>query len=127
MSTENEITIPQNAGLKDYQRLLGLAENEITKMAPKVAQYRVDRTNARNEYDNALSDAKVAAITTGGLKPNHQTMINAYANSNKDVQEKKRLWLEAKALETKAIDRLEQLKGQRDTLKAMVKSEHSSW
>lgn len=122
-----DIVIPQKAGLQDYRRLLGQVENEITKMSPRISKYKIDRTNARAAYDDALSSAKVLAMTEHGLKANHQTMINAVANNDSEVKRLKQEWIEAKALETKAIDRLEQLKGQRDTLKACVKSEHYSY
>jgi hypothetical protein len=36
-------------------------------------------------------------------------------------------WILKKAVEIKAKDRLEQLQGQRDTIKALVKSEHGSY
>lgn len=122
-----DIEIPQNAGLQDYRRLLGQVENEITKLSPRISQYKIDRTNARAEYDDALSNAKVLALTSYELKANHQTMINAIANTDPEVKRLKQNWLQAKALETKAIDRLEQLKGQRDTLKCMVKAENFSY
>ena len=122
-----EIIIPENAGLQDYRYLLSLAENEITKLTPIISRYKVNRANARAGYDNAASNAKIAAITVHGLKPNHQTMINAFANSDPEVQRLKQAWLDAKALEIKAIDRLEQVRGMRDTLKCMVKAEHTSY
>lgn len=122
-----DIEIPQNAGLQDYRRLLGQVENEITKLSPKISRYKIDRTNARAAYDDALSNAKVLAMTKHGLKANHQTMINAVANNDPEVRQLKQEWIAAKALETKSLDRLEQLRGQRDTLKAMVKSEQLSY
>lgn len=122
-----DIEIPQNAGLQDYRRLLGQVENEITKLSPRISKYKIDRTNARAAYDDALSNAKVLALTSHDLKANHQTMINAIANTDPEVKRLKQEWIAAKALETKVIDRLEQLKGQRDTLKAMVKSEQLSY
>jgi hypothetical protein len=127
MSEEKEILIPEKAGLQDYRRLLSMVENEITKVAPKVTQYKIDRGNARSKYDDALSTAKIIAMQIDGIKPNHQTMINAIANGDTEVKRLKQLWLDAKAVELKAIDRLTQLQGQRDTLKAMVKSEQISY
>jgi hypothetical protein len=122
-----EIIIPENAGLQDYRYLLSLTENEITKLTPIISRYKVARANARAAYDDALSTAKVMAMSTHGLKANHQTMINAVANTNEDVRALKQVWLDAKALEIKAIDRIGQINGMRDTLKAMLKAEHSSY
>lgn len=122
-----EIIVPDTAGLSDLRRLLSQAENNITRLTPMVAQYRIDRANARNAYDEALNDAKVAAMAEHGLKPNHQTMINAIANSDNEVKRLKQAWLNAKAIEIKAEERLKQSQGQRDTLKAMVKSEQASF
>ncbi|CQR73320.1 hypothetical protein SOV_51040 [Sporomusa ovata DSM 2662] len=122
-----EIIIPENAGLQEYRYLLSLAENEITKLTPIISKYKVNRTNAKAVYDDALSSAKVMAMEVYGLKANHQTMINAKANSDPGVKQLKQAYIDAKALEIKAVDRLEQIKGLRDTLKAMVKSEHVSY
>ena len=118
MSEEKEVLISEKAGLQDYRCLLSMVENEITKVAPNVTQYKIDRGNARSIYDDALSTAKIIAMQ----KPNHQTMINAIANADVEVKRLKQLWLDAKA-----IDRLTQLQGQRDTLKAMIKSEQISY
>ena len=52
---------------------------------------------------------------------------NRVSIPNRDAKNAKQAWLLAKAMETKAVDRLEQLQGQRDTLKALVKSHHTSW
>jgi hypothetical protein len=49
-------------------------------------------------------------------------IINAIANADVEVKRLKQIWLDAKA-----IDRLTQFQGQRDTLKAMVKSEQISY
>ncbi len=122
-----EIIIPDNAGLQEYRQLLSIAENEITKLTPLISKYKVSRTNAKAAYDDALSSAKVMAMEKYSLKPNHQTMINATANSDPEVKRLKQDYIDAKALEIKAVDRLEQIKGLRDTLKACVKSEHSSY
>lgn len=122
-----EIIIPKDAGLQDYRQLLSIAENEITKLTPLISRYKVSRTNAKAAYDDALSSAKVNAMVKYDLKPNHQTMINATANSDPEVKRLKQAYIDAKALEIKAVDRLEQIKGLRDTLKACVKSEHSSY
>ncbi|WP_371378870.1 hypothetical protein [Sporomusa aerivorans] len=122
-----EIIIPKDAGLQDYRYLLSLAENEITKLTPLISRYKVARTNAKAAYDDALSSAKVNAMEYYELKPNHQTMINALANNDAEVRRLKQVYIDAKALEIKAVDRLEQIKGLRDTLKACVKSEHSSY
>jgi len=128
MSDQYEIIIPANAGLNDLRQLLAKAENVITKLTPLIAQYKINRTNARAAYDDALSTAKIKAIADhDGLKANHQTMINAYAATAPGVKELKQAWLEAKAIEIKAVDRLGQVQGMRDTLKAMVKSENISW
>lgn len=123
----SEFIIPQNAGLQDYRRLLAQAENEITKLVPRISQYKIDRTNARAAYDDALSSAKVLAMTEHGLKANHQTMINAIANTDSNVKALKEDWIVKKAIEIKALDRLGQLQGMRDSLKAMVKSENYSY
>lgn len=122
-----DFEIPQNAGLQDYRNLLVQSENEIKKLAPLISQYKIDRGDARSKYDDALSDAKVAAMADHGLKANHQTMINAIANKDLKVRETKQEWLNKKAVEIKALDRLAQLQGMRDSLKAMVKSENYSY
>lgn len=122
-----EIVIPDNAGLQDYRYLLSLAENEITKLTPLISVYKVNRTNAKAAYDDALSSAKVMAMEKPGLKANHQTMINAIANSDPEVKKLKQTYLAAKATEIKAVDRIEQIRGLRDTLKAMVKREQVSY
>lgn len=122
-----EIIIPENAGLQDYRCLLSLTENEITKLTPLISRYKVARTNAKAAYDDALSSAKVMAMEKHGLKANHQTMINAVANSDPEVKRLKQAYIAAKATEIKAVDRIEQIKGLRDTLKAMVKSEQVSY
>ena len=124
---DEDIIISEDAGLAEHQRLLVRVENCITETARKLTQYRIDRANARSAYDDLLSDAKILAIEKHGLKPQHQTVINAFANSDSDVRVAKADWMLKKAIETKAKDRLEQLQGQRDTLKALVKSHHSSW
>lgn len=127
MSEDRKIIIPEIAGLQDYRRLLSMVENEITRVAPKVTQYKIDRGNARSKYDDALSSAKIVAMQSNGIRPNHQTMISDIANADGDVKQFKQIWLDAKAVELKAIDRLTQLQGQRDTLKSMVKSEQVSY
>lgn len=71
--------------------------------------------------------SRLRLLEKHNLKPAHQTLINAYANADADVRAAKADWMLKKAIETKAKDRLEQLQGQRDTLKALVKSHHSSW
>lgn len=123
----NDIIIAEGAGLEEHQRLLVQVENIITETAHKLTAYKIDRCNARSEYDDLLSTAKIQAITKHDLKASNQTIINAYANTSKDVKVAKAKWLYHKALETKAKDRLDQLQGQRDTLKALVKSEHMSY
>lgn len=127
MSDDDDLYIPEDGGLQTHQQLLALVENKIAETARKVTQYKVDRGNARSVYDDLLSTAKIVAIEKHNLKPAHQTLINAYANADADVKIAKQAWLLAKAMETKAVDRLEQLQGQRDTLKALVKSHHTSW
>jgi hypothetical protein len=127
MSDSYEIIIPPNAGLGELRQLLAQTENVITKLTPLIAQYKINRGNARAVYDDALSTAKINAIAEHDLKMNHQTMINAYANTAPGVKELKQAWLECKAIEIKAVDRLGQIQGQRDTLKAMVKSEQFSY
>ena len=127
MSDEDDLYIPEDGGLQTHQQLLAMVENRIAETARKVTQYKVDRGNARSVYDDLLSTAKILAIEKHSLKPQHQTVINAFANADADVRVAKADWMLKKAIETKAKDRLEQLQGQRDTLKALVKSHHSSW
>lgn len=118
------IMIPKNAGLQDYQRLLVVAENQIRRVAPILTQYRINGVNAKAKFEDALSTAKVVAIKQYDLRPSHQTLINAYANADEEVKVLKKEWLDAKALETKAIAQMNQLQGMRNTLKTMVRSEH---
>ena len=127
MSDEDDLYIPEDGGLQTHQQLLAMVENRIAETARKVTQYKVDRGNARSVYDDLLSTAKILAIEKHSLKPQHQTVINAFANADADVRVAKADWMLKKAIETKAKDRLEQLQGQRDTLKALVKSHHASW
>lgn len=121
------IVIPKEAGLQEHQRLLITVENHIRRVVPILTQYRINRANARAAFDDALSTAKILAIDKYELKPSNQTLINAYANADEDVRRLRQEWLNKRALEIKAKDRLEQLQGQRDTLKALVKSEHGSY
>lgn len=122
-----DIILTEEGGLQEHQKLLKAAENCILFVGKRLSQYKIDRMNARSKYDDLLSTAKISAIADYDLKPGNQTIINAYANSNEDVRAAKQKWLEAKAIEIKAKDRLEQLQGQRDTIKALVKSEHGSY
>ena len=127
MSDEDDRYIPEDGGLQVHQQLLAMVENKIAETAGKVTEYKVDRANARLKYDELLADAKIFALEKHNLKPTHQTLINAYANADPDVKAAKQDWVFKKKLETKACGRLEQLQGKRDTLKALVKSHHSSW
>jgi hypothetical protein len=124
---DEDLIIPENAGLQQHQLLLKKVENRIKEVGPKLTQYKVDRANARSVYDDLLSSAIIGAIEKHNLKPSNQTIINAYARTDNDVKIAKQEWLLKKALETKAKDRLDQLQSQRDTLKALVKSEHNSY
>jgi hypothetical protein len=124
---DEDLIILENAGLQQHQLLLKKVENRIKEVGPKLTQYKVDRANARSIYDDLLSNARIEAIVKHDLKASNQTIINAYASTDNDVKIAKQEWLLKKALETKAKDRLDQLQGQRDTLKALVKSEHSSY
>lgn len=122
-----DIILTEEGGLQEHQKLLKAAENCILFVGKRLSQYKIYRMNARSEYDDLLSTAKIGAIAEYDLKPGNQTIINAYANAGKEVRAAKQVWLEAKTVEIKAKDRLEQLQGQRDTLKALVKSEHGSY
>jgi len=125
--TPGDIILTEGGGLQEHQRLLKAAENCILFVGKRLSQYKIYRMNARSEYDDLLSTAKISAIAEHDLKPGNQTIINAYANADVSVRAAKQEWLEAKAIEIKAKDRLEQLQGQRDTIKALVKSEHGSY
>ncbi len=122
-----DIILTEGGGLQEHQRLLKAAENCILFVGKRLSQYKIDRMNARSAYDDLLSTAKIGAIAEHDLKAGNQTIINAYANADKAVQAAKQDWLTKKAAEIKAKDRLEQLQGQRDTIKALVKSEHGSY
>jgi hypothetical protein len=122
-----DIILTENGGLQEHQRQLKMAENSILFVGSKLSQIKIDRMNARNTYDDLLSTAKIMVIAEYDLKPSNQTIINAYATANEDVRNAKQDWLNKKAIEIKAKDRLDQLQGQRDTLKALVKSEHGSY
>jgi hypothetical protein len=124
---DEDLIIPEDAGLQQHQLLLRKVENRIKEVGPTLTQYRVDRANARSVYDDLLSSARITAIVKHNLKANNQTIINAYASTDNDVKIAKQDWLLKRALEIKAKDRLDQLQGQRDTLKALVKSEHNSY
>ena len=122
-----DIILTEEGGLQEHQKLLKAAENCILFIGKRLSQYKIDRMNARSKYDDLLSTAKIGAIADHDLKAGNQTIINAYANADKAVKEAKQKWLTAKAIEIKAKDWLEQLQGQRDTIKALVKSEHGSY
>ena len=122
-----DIILTEGGGLQEHQKLLKMAENCILFLGRRLSQYKIDRMNARSTYDDLLSTKKIGAIAYYDLKPGNQTIINAYANADKEVQAAKQDWLTKKAVEIKAKDRLEQLQGQRDTIKALVKSEHGSY
>ena len=122
-----DIILAEGGGLQEHQKLLKMAENCILFLGRRLSQYKIDRMKARSTYDDLLSTAKIGAIAEHDLKAGNQTIINAYANADVEVRAAKQEWLEAKAIEIKAKDRLEQLQGQRDTIKALVKSEHGSY
>ncbi len=125
--TPGDIILTEGGGLQEHQKLLKMAENCILFLGRRLSQYKIDRMNARSTYDDLLSTAKIGAIADHDLKAGNQTIINAYANSDVSVRAAKQDWLTKKAVEIKAKDRLEQLQGQRDTIKALVKSEHGSY
>lgn len=122
-----DIILTEEGGLQEHQKLLKAAENCILFIGRRLSQQKIDRMNARSKYDDLLSTAKITAIVNHDLKPSNQTIINAYAAADSGVQVAKANWILKKAVEIKAKDRLEQLQGQRDTIKALVKSEHGSW
>lgn len=123
----NELIIPDKAGLNDYRKLLLDTEKQLSELCPKLTQYRIDRTNARNNYDDALGSARINAISKYDLKPNHQTMVNAYASQDETVKVFKAQWMIAKAVLIKGEDKIAQLQGFRDSLKCMIKSEQVSY
>lgn len=94
-----DIILSENGGLQEHQRLLKVAENNIREVGSHLTQYKINRMNARSKHDDLLSTAKIMAIAQYGLKPNHQTIINAYALASEGVREAKQEWLNAKAIE----------------------------
>jgi len=122
-----DIILSETGGLQEHQRLLKVAENNIREVVSHLTEYKINRMNARSKYDDLLSTAKIVAIAEYGLKPNHQTIINAYAAAHDEVKKAKQEWLSCKAIEIKAVDQLEQQQGVRDTLKVLCRSEHESY
>lgn len=117
-----EITIPENAGLGEYQQLLTQAENELSKINRKFIQYRIDATTAKTKRDYELAVAKVK----------HQnektpTMMNAKAACEPAVKEAQADYDKASASLILGEETVNRLKEIRDSLKCLIKSHQQSY
>lgn len=123
------IIIPKEAGLSDLKKLLAEVQSLINQLSPIVTQIECSCRNAKEDYNNALTAAKIklrADFSAEGIKIT-PTELNALAEGQSNVISLRKEYVKAENSLTESINTIENYRETRDTLKLMIRSEQISY